>query len=247
MLNLDALKKNFVNIDFREKRSNIYKVLLPFFHEDGDMYDVFIEEREDRIRISDYGLTLMKLSYTFDLDTENKNDIFQSVISQNRCETTDGEIYLDVSPQQFVGGIYQFIQTITKVSTLDILSKEVIKSLFYEHLNRFVTDNFTRYNIERNFLPTKDEDLVVDYVIQGTKPLYLFGVNEDTKAAKVVINCLSFHKNRVPFRSVIVHEDFNSLTRYNRNQLTNAADKQFTTLDEFRNAGIDYFDREIAS
>lgn len=72
MLNLDELKRQFNIIDFREKRPGIFKVLLPFFHEDGDMYDVFIEEINDYIRISDYGLTMMKLSYNFEFDTDHK-------------------------------------------------------------------------------------------------------------------------------------------------------------------------------
>ena len=69
MLDLASLKQAFGNIDFREKRIGVYKVLVPFFYEDGDMYDIFIEEIPERntIRISDYGLTLMKLSYSFDI------------------------------------------------------------------------------------------------------------------------------------------------------------------------------------
>ena len=128
MLDLNSLKKEFGQIDFREKRPGIYKVLLPYFYEDGDMYDVFIEECGSRIRISDHGLTLMKLSYTFDIDTDHKQEVLENIIQQNRCKIDSGNIYLDVTPGQFTGGIYQFIQTVSKVSTMEIISKEIIKS-----------------------------------------------------------------------------------------------------------------------
>lgn len=82
---------------------------------------------------------------------------------------------------------------------------------------------------------------------EGSKPLFVFGVNENTKASKVVISCLSFQKQKIPFRSLIVHEDFDGLSSFYRDQITNMADKQFTSLDDFRAEGIDYISRELAS
>ena len=79
MLNLDELKRQFNIIDFREKRPGIFKVLLPFFHEDGDMYDVFIEEFNDYIRnsliISNLTQTISKKFWkelSFKIDASSK-------------------------------------------------------------------------------------------------------------------------------------------------------------------------------
>lgn len=247
MLDLNSLKKEFGQIDFREKRPGIYKVLLPYFYEDGDMYDVFIEECGSRIRISDHGLTLMKLSYTFDIDTDHKQEVLENIIQQNRCKIDSGNIYLDVTPGQFTGGIYQFIQTVSKVSTMEIISKEIIKSYFYELISDFILDSLKKYNVKTNVVPVKNSDLIVDYELPvKEKPLYIFGVGDDSKASKVVISCLTFQTQHLPFRSVIVHEDFNKLSQFNRNQITNTADKQFTSLDDFKSKGIEYIEREIA-
>jgi hypothetical protein len=141
MINLEILKRGFNNIDFREKRPNIYKVIVPFFYEDGDMYDVFIEESPEKpncIRISDYGLSLMRLSYSFDLDTEHKNDVLEDIIIQNRCNFENGNIYLDINPEQFTGGLYQFAQVISKITNIDIISRETLKSYFSELLEEFI-------------------------------------------------------------------------------------------------------------
>ena len=247
MLDLEALKKDFGQIDFREKRPGLYKVLLPFFYEDGDMYDVFIEEAGSKIRISDHGLTLMKLSYTFDFDTEHKKEVLNSLVTQNRCQIHTGNIFLDVTQQQFTGGIYQFVQTLSKVSNMEIISKEMIKSCFYELFGEFIKDTLNKYNVNTSIKPIQNSDLVVDYEIPVTgKPLYLFGVGDDSKASKVVISCLTFQTKHIPFRSVIIHEDFNKLSQFNRTQITNTADKQFTSLDDFKNKGLDYIQREIA-
>lgn len=247
VLDLEILKKNFGQIDFREKRPGLYKVLLPFFYEDGDMYDVFIEEAGDKIRISDHGLTLMKLSYTFDFDTEHKKEVLNALILQNRCRIDTGNIFLDVTPQQFTGGIYQFVQTVSKVSNMEIISKESVKSYFYELLGEFVKDTLKEYNVNVGIHPIKGSELAVDYEIPlDGKPLYLFGVGDDTKASKVVITCLTFQNKHVPFRSVIIHDDFEKLTRFNKTQIINISDKQFASLEDFKNEGIAYIQREKA-
>ena len=246
MINFEILKREFNNIDFREKRPGVFKVLLPFFHEDGDMYDIFVEEKGNFIRISDYGLTLMKLSYTFDIDTEHKQDVLQSLVLQNRCNIDNGSIYLDVTPPQFIGGIYQFIHTVSKISTMDIISRETVKSYFYEILNEFIVTNLKDYNVQSDVTPLPNNtNLVVDYVIPQTRPIYLFAVNDDTKASKVVITCLTFMTHHHNYRSLIINEDFHSLSKFNQTQIINTADKQFAHLDDFKDKGLEYLKREL--
>ena len=110
-----------------------------------------------------------------------------------------------------------------------------------------MTTMLEKYNIIRNFAPTKDKQLLVDYKIEGSRPLFIFGVNENTKASKVVISCLTFQKQKLPFRSLVIHEDFGTLSSFYRNQITNAADKQFTSLEDFKAEGLEYIQREYAS
>lgn len=248
MLDLVLLKQNFSHIDFREKRPGLFKVIVPFFHEDGDMYDIFIQECPDRsnvIKISDYGITLMKLSYAFDIDTTHKEDVLESIISQNRCKLDDGEISLLVTPAQFEGGIYQFAQVISKVSSMDIISKEIAKSYFYDFLNEFVYSDLSKFGVRANVSPVDDKELKVDYEIPSKRPIYLFGVKDDAKASRVVISCLNFNMLGLPYRSLIVYEDIDKLSKFNKNQLTNTADKQFTSLKQFQEKAIEYIEREL--
>lgn len=248
MLDLNVLKSEFNSIDFREKRPGVFKVILPYFYEDGDMYDVFVEEHGNKIRISDYGLTIMKLSYNFEFDTPRKAEVLHSIISQNRCCAENGCIYLDVTPAQFNCGMYQFVQTISKVSTMEIISRESIKSYFYDYLNTFVMERFEKYNVVANIAPMNDE-LIVDYIIPTStrKPIFLFGVGDDTKASKVVITCLQFINNKIPYQSLIIHEDSANLSKFNQKQLMNTADKQYASLDDFKQNADEFADRFLAS
>lgn len=250
MLDLQELKSKFQNIDFREKRPNLYKVLIPYFHEDGDMYDIFIEEcptNNNLIRISDYGLTLMKLSYTFDIDTPNRQSVISDIIIQNRGNYDDGNIFLDVTTNQFQGGIYQFCQIIAKISNLDIINREVVRSCFYEMLNQFFNNNIKQLfdSVQNDIYPLGNTDYKVDFAIPQKKPIYIFGIKDNTKASKVVISCLSFQKAGLPYQSLAIHEDFENLDRYYKNQITNTIDKQFTSLSEFEKQGCEYLQRQV--
>lgn len=248
MLDLESLKQIAGTVNFREKRVGVYKVLAPFFYEDGDMYDIFIEELgQGRIRISDYGLTLMKLSYGFDIDTEHKQEVLETIILQNRVQIDNGLIYLDIFPHQFAAGINQFAQVISKVTNMDIIGRELQKSMFPEMLHTFVTEFLKDFDVTENYTPTSDGQLTVDYKIAAPRPIFLYGVGENAKASKVVISCLTFKNQKVPFRSLIVYEDMDRLSRFNRAQLTNVVEKQYYTLDGFREQGIDYIRDEISA
>ena len=46
----------------------------------------------------------------------------------------------------------------------------------------------------------------------------------------------------------MVHQDFESgIAKKDRNRITSAADKQFTSLDDFRENGPQFFERERAA
>lgn len=248
MINLEQLKGCIPKIDFREKRIGLYKVLIPYFYEDGDMYDIFIEKSstDNVIRISDYGLTLMKLSYNFSTNSDTRDMILQNIISQNRCSFDKGNIYLDVNIEQFQIGIYQFIQTITKVSNMDILANAYIKSMFYENLNIFLNNEIQpKYAIEKNYSPLKKEsDMIVDYMILTPTPIFLFGVNSNDKASKVIISCLNFNNNNIiNYRSLVIYEDINELNKFNQRRLMNIVDKQFYELNDFIEQGVRYLEK----
>lgn len=237
-------------VSLEEINSNTMRVYAPFFHEDGDMISMYLDINENgKIRIRDFGNTLMRVSYTFDIDTVNKQNILTNIVNSNYGTLIDGELSIDTDVEHLSNSIFQYSQLIAKVSNIDILRNEVVKSMFYDYLDDFIFDAFKDYNVDAKFTPLADKELVVDYRLpsEGAKPIFIFGVNKDTKASKVVISCLTFQKLHIPFRSLIVHEDFNGLSVFNRNQITNAADKQFASLDDFTTDGVDYIKRELVS
>ena len=243
---LDALIREFNgHVAFRERRPGVLQVLAPLFHEDGDMVDVFLDEPANgsgKVRIGDHGLTLMRLTYTYDLDTENKQRIFNRILPENRIQERDGRLYIEAEPERLYPALLHFAQTVAKVSSMQYYKREVIQNLFYEQL--------AGYNPRRNTLPIQNHDeYEVDYQFDiGSRPLFLFGVKDNDKARLATISCLEFQRRRIPFKGVMVHQDFDSgITKKDRTRITSASDKQFPSLDDFRENGPQFFERERAA
>jgi hypothetical protein len=74
------------------------------------------------------------------------------------------------------------------------------------------------------------------------------GVRDNAKARLATLSCLEFQMQHIPFRSVIVHEDFeNGLSKKDQSRITNVADKQFTSLADFQTNAEGYFQRELGA
>jgi hypothetical protein len=248
---LSSIKQNFNNrISFREKGIGVYQVIAPFYHEDGDMYDLFldIDPNNSFIRVCDHGLTLMRLSYTYELDTPKKEEIFYQILHENNIENDNGNLFIEVPKDQAYKAVLRFTQIISKVTNMQLYRREVVRSLFYEDLAAYINEELPRYFPIGNYLPIPErEDLEVDFCFQiEPKKLFLFGVKDNPKARLVTISCLEYMRRNIPFRSIAVHEDFDTLSSKDRRIITNVIDKQFTDINDFKNNALQYLDREIA-
>jgi len=251
---IELLRSQFGEfVRLEEKRPNIQQVYAPLYHEDGDMMDVFLDLPKDadlsahnRIRLSDHGMTLMRLSYSFDLDTPNKEKIFQRILLENGVSEEAGEIYMEVEAESLYPALMQFSHTIGKVCNMRLFRRETLHSLFEEMLGDFIREALVRYQPTPSVCPIPDrDDLEVDWQFKpnGT-PLYLFGVKDNARARLSTISCLEFQRNKLPFRSMVVHEDFDKIARKDKARLTSACDKQFTSLDDFKQNAEQYLLRE---
>ena len=249
---LDLLKEQFNHqIRFQEKRPGILQLVAPLYHEDGDMVDIFLEPvngGKDQIRICDHGMTLMRLSYSFDVDTPNKERILQRILCENRVGEQDGNLFIDANPEALYPAVLQFAQTVAKVANMQLYKREVIHSLFQEMLAECVATRLGRFNPRASVFPIPDrDDLEVDFEFGiRPSPVYLFGVRDNTQARLAAISCLEFQRAKIRFKSFIVHEDFDNLGRKDRSRITSAADKQFISLEDFREHGEQVLEREVA-
>ena len=124
---IELLKEQFNHqIAVRERRPGIYQLIAPLYHEDGDMVDIFLEQQNGgrpEIRVCDHGMTLMRLSNSFDVDTPNKERIFQQILSENPIKEENGNLFLETTPESLYPAVLQFAQIVAKVSNMTRCAK----------------------------------------------------------------------------------------------------------------------------
>ena len=229
--------------DIYRRREDGYQLIVPICHEDGDMVDIYLRESprgEGYIRICDFGMALMRLSYSYDLNTDTRQRIFDDIRINNRVDNDDGNLSLDVPIGALYEGIMQFAGCVQKVCNMRYWARETVRSAFYDDLNDYVLSNLKPYSPVASQAPMpNDEVFSVDWTLTHKKrDFYLFGVLGNDKAKNVAITLLEFQKVRLPFISLVVHEDMEALGRRERQYLTRNADRQYPVLDDFKKSVV---------
>ena len=235
------------NIYLEPLDSATYRLYLPVFHEDDDMLSIYIssDPNSSEYIVHDFGNTLMRLSYSFNIDSQHKQEVLNNIIKSYSADLIDDDMQMKTFHQNIAQTVLQYTQLVAKVSNLEILRRETIRSMFYDDLSSFISEGLSKYTPIRDYKPiAKRNDLSVDWAITSdNKPLFLYGVKDNNKAKEVTICCLEFWKAQLPFSSIIVYEDFYSIGKNEQTRLLNATDKQFITLNDFKDEGLNYLQR----
>jgi hypothetical protein len=86
-----------INESFRTKLENKTLIITtPFFHPDGDYIDVFLCEENGKIRLTDAGLTFMRLSSeALDYGTEARAEIMNNILATYNIRIDSGELIIE--------------------------------------------------------------------------------------------------------------------------------------------------------
>lgn len=244
---LEAIKKGFNNsLSVQEKRKGVYQLFIPVFHEDGDGIDLYITVQNGKFILCDFGATIQRLSYSYEIDTDNKHAILQKILSENGLTEDGGNISMETTPASVFNDIMQITHAFAKIGSMRYFKREVVESLFFEMLDDYIMSDLKAFNPQKKVYPIPSrDDLEVDYSFSPNgHPVYLFAVKDSSKARLATISCLEFQRANLNFRGWVVNEDFEKLSKKDRSRLTNACDKQFTSIEEFKSTAGIFLQRE---
>ena len=228
-------------VDFYEGRSGSFQLIFPVFHEDGDMVDIYLQDSPiggGRIRICDFGMTLMRLSYSFEVNTDTKRRIYESILTNNGIGNDNGNLYLDASAEVLYESILQFSGCVQKICNMRYWQRETIRNAFYDDLEKWIGENMSQFEPEADLFPLSDYPNSVDWSMKyNNRQFYVFGVLGNDKAKNVAISLLEFKAAQLPFMSLVVHENMENLGRREQLYLTRNADTQYPVLNDFCEKG----------
>ena len=240
---LKELNKNKKSFNVYERRPGKYQLTVPILHEDGDMVDIYLQDSPngtEYVRICDFGMALQRLSYNYEINTNSKRKIFNSILLNNGIQNDNGNLYLDSSVDKLYEGILQFAGCVQKVCSMDYWSRETVQSTFYENLQSFILKELVKFNPLPKATPLSNYEVIkVDWSLSWKgRQFYLFGVLGNSKAKDSAIALLEFKKAKLTFTSLIVHQDMEMLGNKETKYLTRNADKQYPILSDFKEEGI---------
>ncbi len=250
--------------DFREKISTKirlvaegverFRVFTPFLFEDGDHLAVVLKREGTRWLLSDEAHTYMHLTYDIDekdLHKGTRQKIISSTLSTFKVEDRDGELILDVPDERYGDALYSFIQALLKISDVSYLSRGRVQSTFVEDFRELLSQVVPQ---ERMSFDWSDEErdrrsiYTVDCRINSMpRPLFVHALSNDGKTRDATIALLQFEKWGIPFRSLAIFEDQESINRKVLARFSDVCEKQFSSLKANRDRITRFLEENLSS
>ena len=239
-MNLDILTKEFKSkvcdeINLMQEGLNRFIVFNPFMFDDGDHLVVLLKGKNGKWLFTDEGHTFMHVSYDdIDIDKGSRKKIIDGVLAGYGIDNQDGELITEIPGNHFGDALYSYLQGLIKITDINYLTRERVKSTFMEDFKGFLAETVPSDRLVFDYHDKQhdpDGKYIVDCKINGMpRPLFVFGVSNDDKCRDVTISCLQFEKYGAPFRSMAVFEDQESINRKVLARFSDMCDKQFSTL-----------------
>lgn len=232
-MKIDVLKQQLCHSLCRDVSIVEYKggaiVSLPMFDRDGDGFSIYLTEISGGWNLSDGASTLMRLSYENDVDSllkGSKGDLFETYLAEAGATFDDGELLLDISADQLISSLFKFTQMMGRISDISLLKTSRVASTFYEDLRDALFKIIPNEKVHENYIVPNipsAEDFKVDYMVEATRPLYIFGANSKDSVKLATITLQHLEKYADNFDSMVILDDDSKIPQTDIRRLMIAA------------------------
>lgn len=214
-------------------------VHLPLVGRDGDGIVAYLSQTATGWRLSDNGMTLMRLSYENDLGrllSGARERLFQTVLSESHLQQDDAELFTEVPADSLIKGLFLLGQGCIRVEDMGLWTRTKVESAFCDDLRRALHRLLPSADCVENYQVPNVPDAAtypVDYFIKTPgKPLYLFGVHNRDRARLVTIILQYLTAHAPTFDSMVVYSELNDVPEADSRRLFAAANDIVPSINE---------------
>ena len=242
MLKESLCKSLCGEVSLRLRKDGRITISTPFRFPDGDALLMIAEPTSTGgVRLSDFGHTLMHLSYSMDVDDimkpGNRNELFSKILIDHGITFKNGAFYTEVAIIEIGKAVFSLGQALSQIFDISFLSRARVSSTFYEDLEKAVYELAPMAIIQKDYIidnKNRSADYPIDYRIEFpgvTEPMFLFGVPSNEKAKLATLIIQHWQSEGLAFVSFVVYQDQSKISRSDVARLTNVGDQSIASLD----------------
>jgi hypothetical protein len=254
----DAIEREFKQkvceeLRLAEEGKDRFRIFTPFRFDDGDHLAIVLKREKNQWLLSDEGHTYMHLTYRFnesDLESGTRKEIIENSLSEFQVENRYGEFIVKIEQGEYGDALYRFAQALLRISDVSYLSRERVKSTFYEDFRTLIAENVPedRYVFEWHDTQHDPEGFYkVDCHINNmATPLCIYALPNDNQVRDATISLFQFEKWENSFYPIAIFQDADKVSKKVLKKFSKVCDKQFPSLQENRLEIANYL-REVLS
>ncbi len=242
-MSIDTIEREFKakvceNVRIASEGLERYRVFTPFTFDDGDGLSIVLKkDGNGRWVLSDEANTYMRLTYDMDERDFHRGPRQLSIsnaLSLFQVEDRDGELVLGVPDEMYGDALFSFVQAILKIADVSYLSRERVRSTFMDDFRALMADAAPSERLAFDWHDAaRDPQAMypVDCRVNGMdKPLLVHALASDGKTRDATISLLQFEKWDMPFRSLAIFENQETISRKVLARFSDVSEKQFSGL-----------------
>lgn len=226
-------------IEVVQEGTNRYVVHVPFTFADGDHFVILLDTSTQSVfRFTDEGHTFMHLSYDLiDFQHGTRRKVIDRVLARYEVADDQGALTLPVPLENLANGLFSFVQAITRVTDIDFLTREQVRSTFLEDVKTFVGEVAQRQHLSvtLDYVDQQHDPKglypVDAYLTNGRRPITVFAIADDTRCRDATITLHEWEKWRREFHPISIFRDLEEISGRVLARFTDIAEKQFSSLD----------------
>lgn len=224
-------------IDLVPEGLDRYLVSTPFEFDDGDSLQIVLQRREGKWMLTDEGHTFMRLTYDIDegdLNRGTRQRIIANALSPFGIEDRDGRLVLPVPDERFGDALFSFVQGILKIADVSYLSRERVVSTFQDDFREFLAGVVPEGKLAFDWCHQHHDPRGIykaDCRVEtADRPMFVYGLHADGRTRDATISLLQYEKWGLPFTSLAVFENQQSIGRHVLARFTDVCDRQYSSL-----------------